>query len=114
MLTPWFRYILAYNPSSTLMKVRCPVLALNGEKDLQVSSKDNLSGIAAALKAGDNNDFQTVELPGLNHLFQTCKTGLPMEYGEIEETISPSALKLMADWIRQQTNLGKEHAVITP
>jgi hypothetical protein len=114
MLTPWFRNILSYNPGSTLVKVRCPVLALNGEKDLQVLSKDNLSGIAAALKAGDNNDFQTVELPGLNHLFQTCKTGLPAEYGEIEETISPSALKLMADWIRQRTNLDKEHAVITP
>jgi hypothetical protein len=105
MLTPWFRNMLGYAPNSTLVKVRCPVLAINGEKDLQVSSKENLAGIAAALKAGGNHDFQTVELPGLNHLFQTCKTGLPAEYGEIEETISPSALKLMADWIRQRTNL---------
>jgi uncharacterized protein len=114
MLTPWFRNMLAYEPRSTLVKVSCPVLALNGEKDLQVSSKDNLAGIAAALKAGGNHDFQTVELQGLNHLFQTCKTGLPAEYGEIEETISPSALKLMADWIRRRANLDKEHTVITP
>ena len=113
-LTPWFRNMLAYDPKSTLVKVRCPVLAINGKNDLQVSSKENLAGIAAALKAGGNHDFQTVELPGLNHLFQTCKTGLPAEYGEIEETISPSTLKLMAEWIRQRTNLDKEHIAVTP
>jgi hypothetical protein len=42
-------------------------------------------------------------LPGLNHLFQTAKTGSPAEYGKIEETFSPVALKTIGDWIAEQT-----------
>ncbi|MGZ5528125.1 MAG: hypothetical protein ACXWJB_05605 [Limisphaerales bacterium] len=56
-----------------------PVLALNGGKDLQVSARENLAGIAAALDSGGNHDVKTVELAGLNHLFQTCTNGLPAE-----------------------------------
>jgi pimeloyl-ACP methyl ester carboxylesterase len=102
MTSPWFRKILSSDPKPVLRKTHCAVLALNGERDLQVSAKENLAGIAAALKAGGNSNFKTVELPGLNHLFQHCKTGSPIEYGEIEETISPTALQLMGDWIRER------------
>jgi uncharacterized protein len=98
----WFRYFLTYDPRPTLRRVRCPVLALNGEKDLQVPATENLAEIAKALKAGGNRNVKTVELPGLNHLFQPCKTGSPSEYGTIETTIAPEVLKTIGDWILEQ------------
>ena len=101
----WFRYFLTYDPRSTLRTVRCPVLAVNGEKDLQVSAKENLAEIAKALTAGGNANVKTVELPGLNHLFQPCKIGSPSEYGSIETTIAPEALKTIGDWIVLQTGI---------
>ncbi|MGB9180748.1 MAG: alpha/beta hydrolase [Pyrinomonadaceae bacterium] len=103
MLTPWFRYILNYDPRPTLMKVQVPVLAINGERDLQVPAKEDLAGIEEALKAGGNRNFKTVMLPNLNHLFQTSETGAPSEYGDIEETIAPIALQTIGDWIVAHT-----------
>jgi pimeloyl-ACP methyl ester carboxylesterase len=100
--TPWFRYFLTYDPRPTLAKVRCPVLALIGEKDLQVPPKENLSQIESTLKAAGNSRVTVKQLPGLNHLFQTCKTGSPAEYAQIEETIAPDALAVITDWICQQ------------
>jgi uncharacterized protein len=102
VLTPWFRSLLVYDPRSTLQAVKCPVLALNGDKDLQVASKENLASIREALLAGGNTHVTTVELPGLNHLFQTCQTGAISEYSQIEETFSPKALALISDWIGRQ------------
>lgn len=99
MQSPWFKYFLAYDPYETLTKVGCPVLALNGAKDLQVPPKENLAMIEKAFKESGKENYKLVELPGLNHLFQTAKTGSPMEYSTIEETISPSALNVMKDWI---------------
>jgi fermentation-respiration switch protein FrsA (DUF1100 family) len=101
ILTPWFRFFLAYDPRPALMKVACPVLAINGDKDLQVPAKEDLSAIEEALKASGNRDFTIKMLPGLNHLFQTCKTGTVAEYGKIEETIAPSALNLITEWMQQ-------------
>jgi pimeloyl-ACP methyl ester carboxylesterase len=95
----WFRYFLAYDPRPTLKKVRCPVLAMSGEKDLQAPSRRNLAEIAGALEAGGNRNVKTVALPGLNHLFQPCKTGSPSEYAAIETTMAPEALKTVGDWI---------------
>ena len=103
VLTPWFRHFLAYDPAVVLAKVKCPVLAINGEKDLQVDPKQNLPPIEAALKAGGNKDYTLKELPGLNHLFQACKTGAPSEYSQIEETISDAALTIVGDWIVKHT-----------
>jgi pimeloyl-ACP methyl ester carboxylesterase len=99
LLSPWMRYFLTYDPKAALMQVHCPVLALNGEKDLQVAAKVNLPAIEDALRAGGNRHYTIKELPNLNHLFQTSKTGAISEYGQIEETIAPVALQLMADWI---------------
>jgi fermentation-respiration switch protein FrsA (DUF1100 family) len=87
------------DPAIFWKKVKCPVLALNGEKDLQVSAMENLPAIENALKSSGNKSVKIVSLPELNHLFQHCKTGLPAEYGEIEETFSPEALQIIADWI---------------
>ncbi|MBD0255480.1 MAG: alpha/beta hydrolase, partial [Cytophagales bacterium] len=100
--TPWFRFFLTYDPKPTLRQVKVPVLALNGEKDLQVTPKENLAAIAAALKEGGNRQVQTRELPGLNHLFQTAQTGSPTEYAQIEETLAPAALQQVGDWIAGQ------------
>ncbi|MBK9098916.1 MAG: alpha/beta fold hydrolase [bacterium] len=102
MLGPWFRYFINYDPYPTLKEVKCPVLAINGEKDLQVPSKENLSAIEQALKEGGNKNYKIVEMPGLNHLFQKSKTGAPIEYGNIEETFSEDAMKIIADWINQE------------
>jgi uncharacterized protein len=100
MLTsPWFVTLLAFDPAPTLAKVKCPVLALNGEKDLQVSYRENLGGIRKGLAAGGNHDVTTRALPDLNHLFQHCQTGAITEYGRIEETMSPEVLELVSDWI---------------
>ena len=95
----WFRYFISTDPAIYWHKVKCPVLALNGEKDMQVAADLNLPAIEKAVKSGGNNAVKTVKLTGLNHLFQHCKTGLPAEYGEIEETFSPEVLKTIADWI---------------
>jgi len=95
----WMRYFIITDPAVYWEKVRCPVLALNGEKDLQVAADVNLPAIEKALKSGGNSTVKTIKFPELNHLFQHCKTGLPSEYGEIEETISPEVLKAMSDWI---------------
>jgi len=99
LTSPWFRYFLAYDPAPALRKVRCPVLALAGSKDLQVPPAQNLPAIRAALQEGGNKNFEVVELPGLNHLFQTAGSGSPTEYGAIEETMSPVALGTISDWI---------------
>ncbi len=104
LLTPWFRYFLTYDPKPTLEKVKVPVLAVNGENDLQVPPKQNLPVIEEALKEGGNKDYKVIEIPKLNHLFQTSETGSPMEYSKIEETIAPQALEIIGNWIKNHTN----------
>jgi pimeloyl-ACP methyl ester carboxylesterase len=99
LTSPWYRYFIAYDPGPALRKVTCPVLALNGEKDLQVPPMQNLPAIRKELEAAGNKNFEVDELPGLNHLFQTARTGSPEEYPEIEETISPKVLEIISGWI---------------
>jgi len=95
----WARFILEYDPAVDLRRVRCPILALNGDKDTQVLADLNMGGIERALKEGGNARYEIRRLPGLNHLFQTARTGDPREYGKIGETFSPAALKIIGDWI---------------
>lgn len=102
LVTPWMRFFLTYDPATALRQVRVPVLALNGSKDLQVPPAENLSAIEAALKAANNSDVTLQELPELNHLFQTARTGSPNEYAQIAETFAPSALTLISEWIQQR------------
>ncbi len=103
VLSPWWRYLLAFDPKVFLIKVKCPVLAINGQKDLQVAPDENLQGIEQALKAGGNQNYLIKKLPGLNHLFQTAETGAESEYAKIEETFAPFAMKTVVDWILSQT-----------
>ena len=100
--SPWMLYFIKHDPAITLQKVKCPVLAVNGEKDLQVPPEVNLSAIKTALQKGGNKKITTKVLPGLNHLFQECKTGSPDEYAKIEQTISPVALDVVTKWILNQ------------
>jgi uncharacterized protein len=100
--SPWMKYFIKYNPKQALEKVRCPVLAINGEKDLQVPPKENLEAIETSLKKGGNKKVTIIELPNLNHLFQECKTGLPDEYPIIEQTFSPTALNEILKWLQIQ------------
>lgn len=92
--TPWMQAFLHLDPADYLPKVTCPILALNGNKDLQVLPHPNLDHIKALCPKADCR-----ELSGLNHLFQHCEKGLPSEYMMIEETFSEEAMKAIADWI---------------
>lgn len=103
-LNPGSRENLKFDICPVLRQVRCPVLALNGGKDCQVPPKENLAGIERELKAGGNQDYTVRELPGLNHLFQTCGTGAGSEYIKIEETMSPLALQAVSEWIIAKTS----------
>jgi hypothetical protein len=91
--------ILKSSPANYFQKVSCPVLALNGSKDFQVSAKENLAAIYKALSNGGNTEVETHELEGLNHLFQDSETGDILEYQLIEQTMSPVALRLISDWV---------------
>ncbi|MFO7575760.1 MAG: alpha/beta hydrolase [Bacteroidales bacterium] len=95
----WFRYFILSEPSDYWSKVTCPVLILNGEKDLQVNPTINTEGIASALAKGGNTRYAVRVFPRLNHLFQGSDTGLPGEYGTIEETFSPIVLEVITEWI---------------
>ena len=101
--TPWMLYFIKSNPAIFLSKVKCPVLAVNGEKDLQVPPQENLKAIKAALAKGGNKQVTIMEFPNLNHLFQESKTGAPSEYAAIEQTFSPNALAEITKWIKAQT-----------
>ncbi|MEM6684475.1 MAG: alpha/beta hydrolase [Bacteroidota bacterium] len=94
---PWMRTFLKYDPQTSLVKVNCPVLAVNGEKDFQVLPKINLDGIKKGLQ--HNKDVTIKEFKNLNHLFQTSETGAFSEYANIEETFAPVALNFVSDWI---------------
>lgn len=99
LLSPWFRFFLAYDPAPALRSLHCPVLAVIGSKDLQVPPDQNLPALAAALAAAPTDDWTVAQLPGLNHLFQPAATGAPGEYGQIEQTIAPAALERIGAWI---------------
>jgi uncharacterized protein len=101
--SPELRSFLFYDPSDALRKLKVPVLALNGSRDVQVPPQQNLPAIAAALAAAGNSDYTVSELPGLNHLFQKCNKCAVQEYGELEETFSPTALEIMGDWLVRHT-----------
>jgi uncharacterized protein len=97
----WMKLYLQLNPGQLFEKIKCPVLALYGEKDLQVPPKENLKEIKKALEKSKNKNFELMEIPGLNHLFQHSSTGKISEYAIIEETISPDILKIMNRWIKE-------------
>ena len=104
--SPWERYFLAYDPAPTLARLTVPVLVLDGSLDVQVPAKENLAAAREALRGNPN--ATVIELPGLNHLLQDAKTGAPSEYNDIEETMSPTALKIITDWLSRNV-LSRRH-----
>ena len=94
---PWLKWFIDYDPSADIAATRCPVFALNGDRDCQVISSQNLTAIERLLPKSKQHLVK--EYPGLNHLFQHCTTGLVTEYSEIEETVSPEILSDIANWI---------------
>ncbi len=98
---PWFKYFLQFKPADYLSNVRCAVLALNGEKDLQVAAAPNLEAIRAIMAEKMVRTFKVQQLPGLNHLFQRCKTCTMEEYAQLEETFAPEALNIISSWIKE-------------
>ncbi|UWX54861.1 alpha/beta hydrolase [Maribacter litopenaei] len=102
LLNPWWLHFIRYDPANALEEVNCPVLAINGEKDLQVPPQENLPAIQTALERGGNMQVTVKELPKLNHLFQESATGSPAEYGQLSETLAPEALDTILSWIQKQ------------
>ena len=103
MSIPWLTDFIKFDPQTSLSKTKCPVIALNGSNDLQVPPKENLEIIEKVLSENENKDVEIKQLENLNHLFQESKTGLPNEYATIEQTFSPKALEIMAEWIKNRT-----------
>lgn len=99
---PWFRYFLSLDPAVALKQVHVPTLVLTGDLDWQVSADQNLPAIAKAFDDGGFCQYEVARFARLNHLFQTCATGSVLEYGEIEETISPEVLSVIASWVREK------------
>ena len=99
---PWFQFFLSYDPTPNWMMVRCPTLAIWGSNDVQVLPEINRAKIAKAIERNQRLAADLEILPGLNHLLQTSKSGLPEEYDEIEETISPKALSTIRIWAEEQ------------
>ena len=97
--SPWLNFFIDYDPSADISKTLCPVMAINGSRDIQVISSLNLAGIKAHLRPNPKNIIK--EYPSLNHLFQHCKTGNVSEYRMIEETVSPEVLEDIVRFIKQ-------------
>ncbi len=99
LTSDWYLYLVRFKPDHFLSKVKCPVLAVNGELDLQVSSEENLAGIRKSLQRANNNNVTIHEFKGLNHLFQKTETGAPSEYATLEETFNEQAMAFISNWI---------------
>lgn len=108
----WTVFFMKYDPAEAWAKVKCPVLALNGEKDLQVDATINLNAIDSVLKSNGNNSVITKTYPELNHLFQHCTTGAPDEYAKIDETISPEVLEDITGFIKGTPKTDNSNAMI--
>ena len=104
---PWYDYFVDFDPAPVIKQIKCPALLLNGDKDSQVMAASNIPVIRALLSDNEKHqlpDNQVIKVyPGLNHLFQHCTTGMPAEYGSIEETISEEVLHDIAEWIKNTT-----------
>lgn len=98
MQTPWVLDFIATDMACYLPKIKCPVMAVNGSKDVQVDAHDNLSALRKGLKPNKKNLIKEYE--GLNHLFQHCTTGQTTEYRLIEETFAPEVMQDIVDWIK--------------
>lgn len=98
----WFLTFIKYNPNAYFPKIKTKVLAMNGEKDVQVLAKENLQGWKDGLTHNPNVTIKSY--PGLNHSFQPATTGMPNEYATIETTIAPEVLEDILAWLNEYVN----------
>ena len=105
--TAGYQSLSDYEPGATLAKLKIPVLALNGDKDLQVAAQQNIPVIESSLKKARNKNFKTLILKGLNHTFQTCIRCTYNEAPFLEQTISPEALNIIGEWLNKSVNKKK-------
>jgi fermentation-respiration switch protein FrsA (DUF1100 family) len=103
MTTPWFRQYLDFDPAPLIEQIKCPVLVLNGDRDLQVDANDTVPLLRQAYEKSGNKDFTVMEIEGVNHLFQKAQSGSPALYGAIEETIAPEVLNAIGSWLAKHT-----------
>jgi uncharacterized protein len=101
-LSNHYLFLYSCNPFEYISKIYCPVLSLNGTLDLNVPAKENQDAIRTAITKGGNQNFRIIEMEGLNHSFQECKTGTLKEAKELEQTISPKALAKILQWMKEQ------------
>lgn len=99
LTSPWWRFFLSYNPHADFASLECPILALGGSEDIQVHNAACFEAMRAMVNQKESRNLDTQLFPGLNHLFQHCHACTVDEYGELTETFSPEALKVMADWM---------------
>jgi len=97
--SPWLKYFLQFEPSKYLKKIKCPVLAINGNKDVQVNAEQNLEGIKSSINPKKCKVLEIHELEGLNHLFQTAEEGTVEEYYYLNETFSMDVLRIIEDFL---------------
>lgn len=103
MTTPWFREYLDFDPAAVLQKIKCAVLALNGDRDLQVDADETVPLLRQAYEKSGNKDFTVLEIQGVNHLFQKAQSGSPALYGAIEETMAPEVQNAITGWVAKHT-----------
>ena len=97
--SPWIQWFIDYDPQNDIAKIKCPVMALNGSKDCQVVASQSVPALRRTLPKNKQNLIKQYD--GLNHLFQHCQTGLPTEYGTIEETFSEEVIRDIITWVKQ-------------
>ena len=93
---PYLKHFVTLDVRPLLGVISCPVLALNGTKDMQVEAESNLRALRSGLPDNPCNKLETVE--GVNHMFQHCQTGMTTEYRDIEETFAPEVLETLVEW----------------
>jgi len=108
LLSPTMHSLLNYDPIPSLKKMTMPVLALIGEKDTEMSPKQNLANLEKAVKDGGNKDVTALQIPNLNHLLQRCTSGASDEYSRLDETFSPIAMQIIGDWISEHIAQAKK------
>ena len=99
---PWMKAFLNMDFSTFLSLVKCPVMALGGSNDLNVPAEFNMKVLKSKLPS-NSKDFIKI-YPGLNHLFQHSSTGNPLDYVNIEETMSEEVMNDVCTWINKVTN----------
>ncbi len=101
--TPWMRTFLTLNPADYIAKMRCPLMAIGGEKDCQVLAEANLSAIKRVCKK-NRVKCSIVQLKNINHLGQVCQTGAVEEYATLGQAPDNTVLESLANWLDSLSN----------